>query len=56
MLLFEPRRAIRMPLPNGAQQEMQLEHIIQAGFQQWRAMLGMEALADWSVRQTHRGV
>ena len=55
VVLFEPRRAIAITLPDGSSQEMQAEAIIQAGFTRWRPVVAFEQLPEWSVRQTSSG-
>jgi len=56
VVLFEPRAAVGVTLPDGTRQEMQTEAIIQAGFSRWRPVTAFERLDDWSVRQTKGGV
>jgi hypothetical protein len=56
VILFEPGKVIRGSLPDGTNQEIQVESIIGAGFTRWRMISMMELLDDWSVRETHAGV
>src|SRR5690242_14569467 len=46
--LFEPRRAALMSHPDGSNQELQVEAIIQAGFSRWRPVVNFEQLPEWT--------